>query len=345
MDGCASRVWRAEAQPGRAEGGTVRARRRWIPATSAVAVVGAILSTAWAGGVPQSMPGRMADPEPPGQRIEVPDGTGKPVRLYYEETGEGPPLLLIHGLGESTFTWREIVPALAKRNRVIALDLKGFGRSDKPDDGAYSAEEQAALVARFIVARGLDGLALVGHSFGGTVALRTALADGIAGTARIRKIAVIGAPALPRSTAPFLDLVKTPLIPDTFASSVSPETLARLLLREAMGGRRDASDELVQGYAAPYHEAAAMTAFLATARSIVAEDGSTDAVAKRYATLEQPTLVVWCRKDPIVPLGAGRRLAGVLRHARLTILEGCHHLPQHERPKELSARLDAFLGK
>jgi pimeloyl-ACP methyl ester carboxylesterase len=283
--------------------------------------------------------------EPVGQRIALTLPARPPVTLYFEEQGDGPPLLLLHGLGESSFTWREIAPALAANHRVIALDLKGFGRSEKPDDGAYSAEDQAALVARFIVERGLEALTLIGHSFGGTVALRTALADGIANTPRIRRIVVIGAPALPRSTARYLDVVKAPLIPDTLASAVSAETLARLLLREAMGGRKSlVNDDLVEGYAAPYRDPAAMTAFLATARAIVTEEGA-EAIAKRYATLDQPTLVVWCRKDPIVPVKAGRHLKAAIPHAELTVLEGCHHLPQHERPKQLLKTLAPFLGK
>mgnify|MGYP002621492795 CR=1 FL=1 len=285
-----------------------------------------------------------APSEVSGQRItlSVPDRT--PVTLYYEEHGEGPPVVLLHGLGESTFTWHEIAPRLAERHRVVALDLKGFGRSDKPADEAYGAEDQAALVAAFLLARDLDAVTLVGHSFGGTVALRTALSDGIRGTTRIRRIAVIGAPALPRSTARHLDLVKMPGLPDMVAAALSPELLARILLSEAMGGASGLRDDLIEGYAAPYRDPDAMQAFLATARAIVEEEG-TQAVARRYRALRLPVLVVWCRKDPIVPLRAGRRLAAALPSATLRILDGCHHLPQHERPDALLGELGRFLAR
>ena len=267
----------------------------------------------------------------------------QPVTLYDEEHGNGPPLLLLHGLAESTFTWREILPALAVRHRVLALDLKGFGRSDKPDDNAYTADDQAALVARFIVERGLDRVTLIGHSFGGTVALRTALADGIQGTSRIRRIAVIGAPALPHAAARRLDLVMTPLIPDTIAAVIPPEQAARFLLKEAMGGRVP-SEETVEGYAAPYREAGALRAFFATARAIVNEQDAA-AIAKRYQGIRQQVLVVWCRKDPIVPLRSGRQLVAALPRARLAILDRCHHLPQHERPSQLLRTLAPVLAK
>ncbi len=279
----------------------------------------------------------------PGRRVTLAPPGAPPVTLYYEEQGAGPPLLLLHGLGESTFTWHDILPALAATHHVVALDLKGFGRSEKPDDGAYSADDQARLVARFILERGLSDLTLVGHSFGGTVALRTALADGIVGTGRIRRIVAIGAPALPRATARRFDLVMAPVLADTVAAVVPPVPAARFLLKEAMGGRTPREED-VKGYAAPYEAEGATRAFLATARAIVSEKDAA-AIAKRYRAIGQPVLLVWCRKDPIVPLRAGRALAAALPRARLAVLERCHHLPQHERPKALLDTLARFLEK
>lgn len=282
-------------------------------------------------------------PEAPGNRVTLTKPGEPPLTLYYEEHGAGPPLLLLHGLGESVFTWHDILPALAASHRVIALDLKGFGRSEKPDDGAYSADDQAALVARFILERGLSDVTVIGHSFGGTVALRTALVESIASKGRIRRIVAIGAPALPRAAARRLDLVMTPLVPDAVAAVVPAETAARFLLKEAMGGR-EPSLENVKGYAEPYEDRDATRAFFATARSIINEQDA-DAIKARYRAIGQPVLLVWCRKDPIVPLRAGRQLAAALPRARLAILEGCHHLPQHERPKQLLKTLRPFLDK
>jgi pimeloyl-ACP methyl ester carboxylesterase len=261
------------------------------------------------------------------------------IELYAEETGIGGPIVLIHGLGESTFTWRKVVPGLARDHRVIALDLKGFGRSDKPREESYSADDQAALVAQFLEALDVRGATLIGHSFGGTVALRTALVTGA--RERISRIAVIGAPALPRSVAPYLDAVEIPLVPDALTAALSPELLARLLLREARGGRSDFPEDDVKGYAAPYYELEAKHAFLATARSIVSEKG--DAVAASYRNVTQPALLIWCRRDGVVPLRNGKRLAKTLPNARLSVLEGCHHLPQEEKPERLLEVLRRFL--
>jgi pimeloyl-ACP methyl ester carboxylesterase len=285
---------------------------------------------------------RSAAAEPHSYRTEVAAPHGEPLALYAEETGEGPPILLLHGLGESTFTWRKIVPALSEAHRVIALDLKGFGRSDKPRDQAYSADDQAALVAAFMEKRELEGVTLVGHSFGGTVALRTALVPGVRVANRIRRLIIISAPALPESVASYLNLVEIPALPDALTATLPPELMARMLLNEARGGAGPIPDDDVKGYAAPYYDIAAKHAFLVTARSIVSETG--DAVASRYRGISEPTLIVWCRKDPIVPLRAGQRLKRTLPNARIAVLERCHHLPQDERPTALVGLIRSFAG-
>src|SRR3970040_1651540 len=94
-----------------------------------------------------------------------------PVKLFYQEEGKGPPLLLIHGFGASTYTWRYVAPELAQTHRVIAVDLKGFGQSDKPFDERYSVFDQAELLKQLIIDNKLRDLALVGHSYGGGVVL------------------------------------------------------------------------------------------------------------------------------------------------------------------------------
>ncbi len=276
------------------------------------------------------------------QRTEIVRPDAAPLVLYSEEAGQGSPVVLIHGFGESIFTWRKIMPALAQRHRVIALDLKGFGRSDKPLDMAYSADDQAAIVARFLEVRRLSGASLVGHSFGGTVALRTALVPEVKAKGRVARLAVISAPALPSSVASDLNLAALPGLPEAVTLPLPPKTMARLLLSEARGGG-DVSDEDIEGYAAPYYELPAKHAFVVTARSILSEDGGE--IAERYKGIRQRTLVVWCRGDTIVPLRSGRRLARALPNARLVVLERCHHLPQDERPGALLSVLAPFLDR
>lgn len=87
-----------------------------------------------------------------------------PLNVYVEEMGRGPPILFLHGLGGSSYSWRFVAPRLAATNRVIGLDLRGFGRSDKPFDRAYSSTDHANVVKAYIRQANLSRITLVGHS-------------------------------------------------------------------------------------------------------------------------------------------------------------------------------------
>jgi pimeloyl-ACP methyl ester carboxylesterase len=124
----------------------------------------------------------------PFARLGPPDA---PVKLYTVERGEGPPVLLIHGFGTNSFTWRHVAPDLARDHKVIAVDLKGFGRSDKPFDERYAASDQAELLAQLILDRDLHNLTIVGHSFGGGIALLLALEADTRLHGRIAKLVLL----------------------------------------------------------------------------------------------------------------------------------------------------------
>lgn len=96
------------------------------------------------------------------------------IEIYYEEQGQGTPLLLIHGIGSSTESWVPVVPALATSFRVLTLDVRGFGRSSKPH-GPYSAELWARDISALLDATSIKHAVIIGHSMGGVVAQRFAL--------------------------------------------------------------------------------------------------------------------------------------------------------------------------
>ncbi len=263
-----------------------------------------------------------------------------PTILYAEEYGHGAPILLVHGLGASTFTWRHIVRPLARNHRVIALDLKGFGRSDKRFGTRYSASDQAALVAAFIAKRNLDSVTLVGHSFGGTVALLTALKLRREPW-RIARLVVMDAPALKQDYGAAAELLRIPGLPYVAMTITLPELMARLLLRVVSAPGRVVPERDIRGYAAPFYDLGSRHAFIETAEAIFAHNRR--GMGKRYRAIDQPTLLVWCRRDRIVPLRTGRRLARLLPNARLAVLGGCNHLPQDEVPGALLTKLRPFI--
>jgi len=100
---------------------------------------------------------------------------GAPLHLWVDDRGQGEPVLLLHGFGANSYTWRHIAPALARTHRVISVDLKGAGRSDKPFDDAYGILDQVSLLARLIDRKGLSTLTVIAQSMGGGIALALAL--------------------------------------------------------------------------------------------------------------------------------------------------------------------------
>jgi pimeloyl-ACP methyl ester carboxylesterase len=188
----------------------------------------------------------------------------------------------------------------------------------------------------------LDQVTLVGQSFGGVVALLTAL-ELNSTPGRVARLVIIDAPALPQKFAGATLLVSAPLLPEGFLATAPPEPLVRIALKNSRHPRRPPSEEDVATYAAALHEAGGRHALIQTAQGILANE--TKAWAKDYRRLDQPALLIWCRDDLIVPVATGRRLTRVLPNAKLAVLTGCNHIPQEERPAAVLSLLKPFLAR
>jgi pimeloyl-ACP methyl ester carboxylesterase len=275
----------------------------------------------------------------PYARLGPPDA---PVKLYYSEEGKGPPLLLIHGFGASTFTWRFVAPELAKSHRVIAVDLKGFGQSDKPFDGRYSVYDQAELLAQLIEDKDLRDLTLVGHSFGGGVALLLALEANQRLDGRITRLVLLDSIAFPQNIPVFFRLLDVPLVSQIGVRMVPPSVQARVALQIAYFDDSKIDPEEIELYAAPLKTAAGKHAIIYSARQIVPEDIAE--LSERYKTIELPTLILWCDHDRIVPLEVGIKLRRTLPNSTLRLVEECGHMPQEEQPASTLALIKGFIG-
>ena len=273
------------------------------------------------------------------QAVQIPGQP--PVKLYAEEMGAGRPILLIHGLGGSSYTWRHVAPELARNHRVVAVDLKGFGRSEKPFDLAYSPIDQALLIADFIARRNLTGLTIVGHSFGGAVALITALELNRRSPGRLRRLVLMDSPAYPQQFSAMVSFLRLPVVPYVALTLMPPELPVRKALAPGNGKPSPYSERDFATYSEPLSEAGARHAIITTAREIVPE-GWPRLIA-RYRTIRQPTLILWCRDDPVVPISSGYRLLRTLPNARIRIVEGCEHIPPDETPTATIKELRDFL--
>lgn len=264
---------------------------------------------------------------------------GKPVRLAVREMGKGKPMLMIHGLGASSYTWRAVLPQLARNHRVIAIDLKGFGDSDKPLDDAYSISDQAKLVEDFIARNNLRDLTLVGHSYGGAVAMSVALNDA-AGKRRIDKLVLIDSLAYRQPVPFFFRLLQTPVIGELGLNLIPPDVQISRALAVAYYHNWKVNPETVATYASPLQSEGGKHALLSTVDHLTTENA--DAFSSRYRTLETPTLLIWCEHDRIVPLAFGKRLARDLPNASIDIIEECGHIPQEEEPEQTVTAIRGF---
>lgn len=265
-----------------------------------------------------------------------------PVKLFYEEKGQGSPVLLVHGFGASTYTWRNIAPALAQDHRVIAVDLKGFGQSDKPFDERYSVFDQAELLKQLIIDNNLRDLALVGHSYGGGVVLVLALDEDPRLDGRISKLVLLDTIAYPQDIPVFFRMLDMPLFSHLGVRMVPPSVQTRIALRIAYLDNSKIDEEEVEMYAAPLRTAAGKHAIIHSARQIMPE--RLEEISARYASITMPTLIGWCDYDRIVPLDVGLKLRRTLPNAQLKIIEGCGHMPQEEQPEATLGAIQGFLA-
>jgi pimeloyl-ACP methyl ester carboxylesterase len=266
-----------------------------------------------------------------------------PVRLAMQQSGEGKPILLLHGLGTSGYTWREVMPGLARDHRVIALDLRGFGASEKPFDDRYSLLDQASIVKAFIEQENLRDLTVAGHSYGGGVTLALAMQLEKDDPRRLKRIILIDSIAYRQPIPAFFQFLRTPVLAEIGMTLIPPEVQAGQALRIAYYDRAKVPWQSVYEYASPLYSPAAKHALREAVDQIM--PGNIDQFSARYKSLHIPTLLIWCDHDKIVPVDFGKRLRRDLPNAQLTTLPDCGHLPQEEQPAETLAAMRSFLSR
>lgn len=312
--------------------GFVSGRGARLTGAAMMAAAAALLSLAG------SASGEPADG--PFARLGPPDA---PVKLYTVERGEGPPVLLIHGFGTNSFTWRHVAPDLARDHKVITVDLKGFGQSDKPYDERYAASDQAELLAQLILDRDLKNLTLIGHSYGGGIALLLALEADTRLKGRIAKLVLLDTIAYAQTIPVFFKLLDTPVVSQLGVRATTADFQVKMALRLAYYDNSKIGADEIEAYADPMKTSGGRHALIYSARQIMPED--VDAISSRYASISLPTLILWCDHDRIVPVGVGLKLKRAMPDAKFALISQCGHMPQEEQPEETMLQIRDFLGK
>lgn len=266
-----------------------------------------------------------------------------PIRLFVRDEGQGPPIVLIHGFGANIFTWRYMFPELSQTNRVIAIDLKGFGQSDKPYDKKYSVFDQADLLVQLIEHMKLKNVTLVGHSLGGGIALATYFKLRKRNPKTIKKMAILNGLAYKQPIPFFLHVMRTPVISDLGIALLPPEIHARASLNYSYYNSDRITDEAINNYAQPYYDLSGRYAAKQTAEQILPKN--IEKYTQQYATIKVPVKLIWCKHDRVVPLINGLKLNSVLPNSHLDIITDCGHIPHEEAPSETVDILQKFLRK
>ncbi|MFZ5443730.1 MAG: alpha/beta fold hydrolase [Myxococcota bacterium] len=257
------------------------------------------------------------------------DGT----RVRYVDVGEGPPVVLLHGFASSIENWLTVMPRLVKDHRVIAIDLRGFGWTDRPV-ADYSPAAQAKLLKAVLDERGVGKLSLVAHSWGSSVALAFALAN----PEQVERLALYDAWVYDSQLPSMFHMARAKGVGEVlFGLFYDQRAEERLTL--GFYNPDLVTEQLVEDVERAFERPGTRAAALETVRGM-----RFDEQEPKYRTISIPTLLLWGREDVVTPLSVGERLVRQLPNAKLLVYPRCGHFPMLEAASESTRDLQAFLA-
>ncbi|OLD05167.1 MAG: hypothetical protein AUI87_05015 [Actinobacteria bacterium 13_1_40CM_3_66_19] len=278
------------------------------------------------------------------------------LRVHHMHGGRGTPVVFIHGLGSSGYMeWRYNLEPFATRHRVLAPDLPGYGRTDKPRV-RYTIPYFARFVRRYMHDCGLRSAAVIGASLGGRIALELALEE----PKLVRKLVLVNTLGLGRPQVRIAQmaygLVTIPRVGEAVmgfardALSWAPRTMIRRVAARYSGASADLSRTMDDAYLDDLREMYATdgfhNAYLSTVRALVnprALLGGHHDVTRRLNELKIPVQLIWGADDPLFPLAHAERAHTLIERSQLAVIDGAGHTPQAERPEEFNRVLHRFL--
>ena len=266
------------------------------------------------------------------------DVTASGVRLRVAETGEGPTVILIHGLFVDHTSWDRVMPELSSSFRVIAPDLPGFGASEKPPPSRfpYGIEAFAEAIADLYAGLELGPATLVGHALGGAVALTLAARH----PELVSKLVLVDALCYDSGAGRYGELALLPFIGGLVLKQLWGRGHFRRYFQETVFGPScEATGPRIDHYYDVFNAPAARSSALATLRATV----DTRHVVAQTTRIQAPTLVLWGRHDRVWPASFGQRLSREIRGSGFELLDSGHS-PQEERPLELVRIVRRFLS-
>lgn len=260
---------------------------------------------------------------------------------YWRQGDSGPNLILLHGIGGAVEMWQENIEELAKHQRVYAVDLVGFGRTDKPS-AAYTLSFQADFLHSFMDSLDLEKTDLVGLSLGGGVALNF----GLRYPQRLGRLVLVDSVGLGKEVHKLFRLPTLPLIGE-WLTRPSRQRI-REIFETCFFESSKVTAEMVDFYYELFSQPGAQQAFLTTLRVSGSINGLREmvlgSIQRGLKRLNASTLIVWGRQDEIFPLEHAHSAHRSLPDSRLKILDECGHLPPMEKPEQFNQIVLDFLS-
>ena len=263
------------------------------------------------------------------------------IRTRYWALGDGKSsAILLHGLGGYIENWEENIEPLAQSYRVYALDLVGFGRSDKPQV-RYSIPYMAEFVHEFMIVQDVDRAALIGESMGGAIALRFAQQY----PRQVEKIVLAASAGLGKEVSIYFRIMSLPILGELFARPSRKGTAQ--LLRQLFHDQDLITDQWIEEDYEISSLPGAQRCLLSALRSMCnawgVKSDTYRPILDRLEEIEVPTLVIWGTQDRILPVAHAHRAAKRLPNARVHIFDPCGHVPNIEHSEEFNALVIDFL--
>jgi pimeloyl-ACP methyl ester carboxylesterase len=270
-------------------------------------------------------------------------------RRAYVKAGSGPALLLLHGLACDRTTWDRVIPLLAKNYTVIAPDLLGHGLSDKPR-ADYTLGGYANGMRDLLTILGIDKVSVVGHSFGGGVAMQFAYQF----PERTQRVMLVSSGGLGPEVTPLIKLIQAPGWEAAMRVLTVPgirhlETGAlRALSSYGAGPLRKYTRDLDEAAAIidSWRDRRTRFAIRHLVRAVVDWRGQIVTMSDRaYLTETMPMAVVWGREDQVIPVRHSSNVAALAPEASVTVLPDSGHFPHRDHPEEFVRLLEEFVAK
>ena len=257
--------------------------------------------------------------------------------INYLVKGKGQPLILIHGHGESIYTWRRNIDGLAERFTTYALDLKGFGDSDKPLDGDYSVPAMAELVLKFMHVLKIENPVLVCRSFAGKIGIRAILND----PSCFGGLVLLGSAIGEFKIWPGFLAMADEGVGEKIMQAQN-ETNIKPVVESLHDKSYTVTAEDIHQFLRPSKSEASINAYLAYFRGFLSDGGS---LLEELEKITVPTFIIWGRNDAFISPNHGELIKNRIKNSKLEILDKAGHNVHEDRPDEANRLIIELFGK